>query len=77
MYFIKILLTPVLHLQLGSHDEFRATLRMPPEIYHELLKMVSPLIRRHNTNYRMSISVEERLSMTIRYLALGKSKQQL
>jgi hypothetical protein len=57
--------------QLGSHDEFRATLRMPPDVYEELLNMVSPVIRRQNTNFRMSISPEERLSMTMRYLALG------
>lgn len=58
--------------QLGDVDEFRATLRMPPDIYKELLERVRPLITYQNTNYRQAISAEVRLSLTLRYLALGK-----
>lgn len=56
---------------MGDVDEFRATLRMPPDVYEELLELVRPMITYKNTNYRLAISAEERLSITIRYLALG------
>lgn len=59
-------------LQMGDVDEFRLTLRMPPDIYQFLFDCVSPLISKQHTNYRQCISAEERLSLTMRYLALGK-----
>lgn len=57
---------------MGDVDEFRATLRMPPDIYEELLEAVRPQITYQHTNYRPAISAEERLSLTMRYLALGR-----
>ena len=44
---------------------------MPRAIYKELLDLVRPLITRQDTNFRRSISPEERLSLTIRYLTTG------
>lgn len=48
-------------LQMGDVDELRATLRMPPDVYEELLEAVRPLITYQHTNYRRAISAEERL----------------
>ena len=45
---------------------------MPPDVYEYLLESVRPFITKTDTNYRKAISAEERLSMTMRYLALGE-----
>ena len=52
---------------------FRSTTRMPPNLYKELLDLVTPLISYADTNWRESIKPAERLSLTIRYLTRGDS----
>lgn len=63
--------------QLGDVDEFRMTLRMPPDVYENLLETVRPYITKEHTNYRPCISAEERLSLTMRYLAQGRYERKL
>ena len=48
--------------------------RMDKNDFDDLLKMVSPLIKRRNTCMREAISAAERLSLTLRYLATGKMR---
>lgn len=50
---------------------FRNFLRMDENIYDELLMLVSPLIQKQDTSMRIAISPSERLSVTLRYLAIG------
>ena len=64
-------------LRMGNVEEFQVTLRMPPDLYAELVNLVRPLIQRRDTNYRSCITVEERVSLTMRYLALGDSVRTL
>ena len=45
---------------------------MPPDVFNLLLEIVRPYITKKHTNMRSPISAEERLSITLRYLALGK-----
>ena len=45
--------------------------RMSPTQYGELLAMVTPIITRQNTNCRKAISADERLAVTLRFLATG------
>ncbi|KAL0965749.1 hypothetical protein UPYG_G00285220 [Umbra pygmaea] len=45
--------------------------------FHTLKELLIPIIRRQNTNYRDSISVEERLTITLRFLATGESFRSL
>lgn len=52
-------------------EEFCRMLRMPPQVFDDLLKEVRHHITRLNTRYRQSISPEERLSITLKYLATG------
>lgn len=59
-------------LQLDDVDELRAVLRMPPDVYSWLLEKLRPHITFQTTNFRKPISAEERLAVTLRYLALGK-----
>jgi hypothetical protein len=53
-------------------DDWRNDLRMDEESYIQLLKLVTPYIKRNDTNMRMAISPHERLSATLRYLATGR-----
>lgn len=50
---------------------------MEPDIYDELLGMVKPLIQKHDTNMRLSISASTRLAVTLRFFATGDSYQSL
>ena len=46
--------------------KFKEYFRMLPETFDYILEKVSPLIMKNTTNYRPSISPEERLSVTLR-----------
>ncbi|CAK1591625.1 unnamed protein product [Parnassius mnemosyne] len=50
---------------------------MSEEIYLNLLSLVSPLIRRKDTVMRNAISPHERLTATLRFLATGRSYEDL
>ena len=52
-------------------------LRMSPERYGHLLRLVSPLIKKQDTNLRKAILAGERLAVTLRFLASGESQQSL
>lgn len=52
-------------------------LRMDESTYLMLLKLVSPLISRENTVMRESISAHERLTATLRFLATGRSYEEI
>ena len=60
-------------LQLGCVSDFRHTTRMMPSVYKHLLELVRPHITYQDTHLRKSITAEERLSLTIRYLTRGMS----
>lgn len=47
------------------------------DIYNQLLCMVAPFITKKNTNMRESISANERLAVTLRYLATGRTFEDL
>lgn len=58
-------------------DDYRNYLRMPEEVYMELLDLVTPHIQKEDTVMRQSISPHERLSSTLRWLATGRSLHDL
>lgn len=60
-------------LQDGDIQEFQATLRMPPAVYNNLLNLLRPGLQKKHTNFRAPISPLQRLSITMRYIALGES----
>ena len=45
--------------------------------YNKLLEMVKPFLERQNTNMRECIIAEERLAITLRYLATGRHFEDL
>lgn len=52
-------------------------LRMNEETYLDLLSRVSPLIKKEDTVMRTAITPHERLTATLRYLATGRSLEDL
>lgn len=42
------------------------------EQYQQLLQLVTPLIAKEDTNMREAVTADERLCLTLRYLATGK-----
>lgn len=63
-------------LKLNPGDWFNY-LRMDENTYLELLKAVTPFIIKKNTHLREAISPHERLTVTLRYLATGRSYEDL
>jgi hypothetical protein len=58
-------------------EDFKNYLRMDEKTYLELLSMVTPMIKKEDTVMRKSISAHERLSVTLRFLATGRSYEDL
>ena len=50
-------------------------LRMSPERFEHLLQLVGPKLTKQNTQFRTAISAEERLIVTLRFLASGEDQQ--
>ena len=50
---------------------------MSPERFDHLISIVGPHIRREDTNSRKSIAANERLAITLRFLACMESQQSL
>ena len=57
--------------------DWRNYLRMDEETYEMLLSLVTPYIAKQNTCMRSAISPHERLSATLRFLATGRSYEDL
>nr|XP_036216170.1 protein ANTAGONIST OF LIKE HETEROCHROMATIN PROTEIN 1-like [Bactrocera oleae] len=64
-------------LEQSSPADYKNFLRMDPSVYRELLEKVTPYIEKKNTIMRDAISPDERLSVTLRYLATGESYESL
>lgn len=63
---------PVFTLQLKDEFEYRAMMRMDVDQFLRLADILRPHIKRQDTRLRISVSVEERLSITLTYLAYGE-----
>ena len=59
-------------LRQGDEDGYRNFLRMDSTSFDILLSKVAPYITRESTRMRLSIPAEERLALTLRWLAGGK-----
>lgn len=60
-------------LALEDAEAFRSWIRMDTGTFEELLRKVRPLIMKQDTSFREAIPAGERLAITLRYLATGKS----
>lgn len=64
-------------LLLEDLSAYRNYLRMSEQSYSELLNLVDNTLRKQDTYMRKSISSDEKLSATLRFLATGESYQSL
>ena len=64
-------------LQENNPDDFRNYLRMTDPCFNHLLALVYPYIRKQDTCMRVAITPEQKLIATLRYLATGRSLQDL
>lgn len=62
-------------MRLVDHYSFYRYFHMSPTRFDDLLNRVKPLISRKTTQLRESVSAEERLAVTLRYLVTGDSMQ--
>jgi len=58
-------------------EDYKNYFRMSEDKFEKLLNMIRPYLLRQNTNMRNCLSVEERLSVTLRYLASGRNFEDL
>lgn len=71
------------HMQLirelkeNNPDDYKNYLRMSDACFQKLLSVVAPHIRKQDTIMRDSITAEQRLIATLRFLATGRSLQDL
>ena len=54
-------------------EKFRQYHRLDRQSFQKVLALVAPLITKQETHMRCSISPSERLAVTLRYLATGRS----
>ena len=64
----------VRELAVGDREMYFRYMWMTPDRKEHLLSLCAPLITKLSTNYREPIPPEQRLSLTMRHLATGKSQ---
>ena len=64
-------------IQENNPNDYRNFLRMTDPVFNRLLELLSPYITRQDTVMRQAITAEQRLIATLRYLATGRSLQDL
>ncbi|KAJ8971000.1 hypothetical protein NQ317_012113 [Molorchus minor] len=62
-----------LHNELRSDGSFKNFMRMSSADFETLIQKIGPSISKMDTNYRDAIPVQERLAVTLRFLASGDS----
>ena len=69
----------VQELRLADTEYHFRYLRMSKEMFDYIVSLVSPLIYRRSyfSRHRLQISVEERVALTLRYIATGNSQMSL
>ena len=67
--------TLVQELRLGDREWHFKFIRMSPERFEHLLRLIAPHISKKKTKLRNPIGPAERLYLTLRYLASGDSQQ--
>ncbi|KAK4876884.1 hypothetical protein RN001_009390 [Aquatica leii] len=68
-YSHLVLLKEILEADAADYKNY---FRMSATTFNKLLSMVKPFIQRQNSNTRECITAEERLAVTLRYLATGR-----
>lgn len=64
-------------IAITDQSDFFNYFRMNHDKYIKLSEMVQPYLKRQDTNMREALTVEEKLAVTLRYLATGRSFEDL
>ena len=67
----------VQELRTMDREYFFRYFRMNPERFDHLLSLVHDRIAKKDTTFRKSISAEERLALTLKFLATGDAQQSI
>ena len=59
--------------RLEDEDEYKRFLRMTPDNFNELLKLIETDIQKQNTYLRDAIPAKIKLAVTLRFLATGSN----
>ena len=59
--------------RLEDEDEYKRFLRMTPDNFNELLKLIETDIQKQNTYLRDAIPAKIKLAVTFRFLATGSN----
>ena len=70
-------MTLLKELKENNPDDFKNYLRMADEIFQEMHATIAPCIQKQNTKLRKVMSPEQRLIATSRFLATGRSLEDL
>ena len=65
--------TLVQEFRLEDEDEYKRFLRMTPNNFNELLKLIETDIQKQNTHLRDAIPAKIKLAATLRFLATGSN----
>ncbi|XP_070385621.1 uncharacterized protein [Dermacentor albipictus] len=60
-----------------DEEYYRDFLRMPPSTFDTLLELLRPSITKEDTNYRPAVSAHDRLAMSFKFLATGKTQRDM
>lgn len=63
----------VLNLRLEDHGGLQNLTRMSMSDFEKLVTIIGPQIAKRDTNFRETIPINERLAVTLRFLATGDS----
>ena len=58
-------------------QSFRNFMRIPPELFRELIERLGPRIQANDTNYRKALTPGLKIAVTLRYMATGDSYKSL
>ena len=82
-WWVRPWLTPARRLEYGHYNRlmqelrvedensFTNYVRMPPQMFDELLQRITPVIQRQHTRLRPPLEAELKLALTLRHLATG------
>ena len=60
-----------------SDKEFQSFARVPPDLYHEIVRRVGPRIQKQHTFFRKALSPGLKVAITLRFLGTGISYHSL
>ncbi|CAK1582547.1 unnamed protein product [Parnassius mnemosyne] len=64
-------------LRVTKENDFKNYMRMRDSSFQKLLSLVSPYLKKKDTHMRKSLTPEEKLAVTLRFLATGRSFEDL